>query len=555
MDGNRYRWQDEFRQRYNALNQENFTLVACPGSGKTLAVLKLARELVETRVIDFLWIVCPTNAVKKQWWRAAGRVGLDIEWKWENGQGAFPADMSGAAVTYSQVVTGAAFHRYLVGRHRTLVIFDEIHHADDAAAWGERSLEAFSPATRRIMLSGTPYRPVGKIAFVKYTPDGFVEPDYEYGYDRAQRDFVCRSVIFPRTGGMVEWTWRDRPYRHAFTDKVSDRVAAQRLRAGLAAEPGFVNPIAEQVLRDADTKLSQIRGEGDGKAGGLVIAMGMDRATGYRHATQIAEHMEQMFGHRPPVVISDDRYAQTKIDAFREGRERWLVSINMISEGVDIDRLRVLAYLTNVKSELYFNQAVGRVVRGKGDAFVFIPDDDDLQAYAQRLAELRNKALREMKEELPGGSEEEEGEREPSEFKLKSTGGAPEMMGVVFDGHLIDRSEYDQAARHLEQTDWPAPVPHEIVSRFVLLNRSPADPGPTPCGMPEALKSERKERSRETQNRLVRTMCFKHELDFAAVNADLNSQVGITKLKNATEDQLARRLKLAEQMNARLNHG
>ena len=137
------------------------------------------------------------------------------------------------------------------------------------------------------MLSGTPFRREGTIPFVIYgrDPEGkregeFVKPDYEYGYDRAQRDFVCRSIYFPRAGGQVEWEWKDQSFTHSFEDKLSQSKAAMRLRAAIAADMDTINPVAEQLLRDADAKLSSLRAEGDDRAGGLVIAMGKDRATG-----------------------------------------------------------------------------------------------------------------------------------------------------------------------------------------------------------------------------------------------------------------------------------
>ena len=50
----------------------------------------------------------------------------------------------------------------------------------------------------------------------------------------------------------------------------------------------------------------------------------------------------------------------------------------MVSEGVDIPRLRVLVYLPYAKTELAFRQAMGRVVRNHGPndssrAYVIIP--------------------------------------------------------------------------------------------------------------------------------------------------------------------------------------
>ena len=502
-------------------------------------------------VIDFLWIVCPTRQVKKQWWKTAGKLGLDIEWKWENGDGAFPSDMSGAAVTYAAVSNQPDLHRYHVSRHRTLVIFDEIYHADEDAAWGVKSQQAFGLAAKRLMLSGTPFRSKGTIPFVTYDPPDkdshqFVKADYEYTYDRAQRDFVCRSIYFPRTGGQVEWEWKEQSYDATFDDKLPQGKAALRLRAAIAADSETINPVAEQLLRDADAKLSSVRAEGADDAGGLIIAMGKDRATGVRHANALADHMERIFRRRPPVVVGDDPGALKRIDAFAESTDRWLISIKMVSEGVDIPRLRVLAYLTNITSELYFDQAAGRICRGTGDAFFFIPDDALLRTYAQRLADLRKAALREMRPPEPPGP----GGGEPSPSGFRSVGGAPEDAGVIFGSHRIDRAEYVEAQLVLEGTGWPAPVPHEVIRKFVLAKRGEHRPSASDTGSEDfgGLRSERKENLREMQNRLVRSYCYKTGVDFAATNADLNNRVGISKLRHATEDQLIHRLKLAQEL-------
>ncbi len=75
-------------------------------------------------------------------------------------------------------------------RFKTLVILDEVHHAGDALSWGEGVREAFDPATRRLALTGTPFRSdVNPIPFVTYAPgdDGIPRSvaDYTYGYAHA----------------------------------------------------------------------------------------------------------------------------------------------------------------------------------------------------------------------------------------------------------------------------------------------------------------------------------------------------------------------------------
>ncbi len=71
----------------------------------------------------------------------------------------------------------------------------------------------------------------------------------------------------------------------------------------------------------------------------------------------------------------------------------------MVSEGVDIPRLRVGVYATTVATELFFRQAVGRFVRWQAGrpsqkAYVFIPDDPRLRTHAFRIADARRHVLR-----------------------------------------------------------------------------------------------------------------------------------------------------------------
>jgi superfamily II DNA or RNA helicase len=70
----------------------------------------------------------------------------------------------------------------------------------------------------------------------------------------------------------------------------------------------------------------------------------------------------------------------------------------MVSEGVDIPRLRVGVYFTIVKAELFFRQAVGRFVRVLKDllyqdAFIFIPQDREVVKLAENIQTERDHAL------------------------------------------------------------------------------------------------------------------------------------------------------------------
>ena len=80
------------------------------------------------------------------------------------------------------------------------------------------------------------------------------------------------------------------------------------------------------------------------------------------------------------------------IQRFRKSRDPWLVVVNMVSEGVDIRRLRVVVYLTNRLTALSFRQIVGRVVRidetnvdDRGR--VYLPADPSLTSMARAVTD------------------------------------------------------------------------------------------------------------------------------------------------------------------------
>ena len=71
-------------------------------------------------------------------------------------------------------------------------------------------------------------------------------------------------------------------------------------------------------------------------AGGLVIAHNIEMAN------YMADLLAIIEGERPFVVHNQITRADQKIKAFKTSTTRWLVSVGMVSEGVDIPRLRVL---------------------------------------------------------------------------------------------------------------------------------------------------------------------------------------------------------------------
>ena len=353
-------WQREAYHEYFRTPRRDFLLVATPGAGKTAFALTVAAELLARREIAAITVVTPTEHLKHQWAGAAHEGGIGMDSGYRNAQGRVSADFTAVAVTYAQVAAHPALHRQRTLNRRTLVIFDEIHHAGDALSWGEAVREAFEPARRRLGLTGTPFRSdANPIPFVTYAedPDGTrrSSADYVYGYGPALGDGVVRPVIFLAYSGEMRWRTRagDEITGTLGAPMTADQLA-QAWRTALDPEGEWVT----RVLEAADRRLTEVR-RGMPDAAGLVIAGDHADARAY------AALLRRLTGTRPVVVLSDDPAASRKIAAFAASDDRWMVAVRMVSEGVDIPRLAVGVFATSVSTALFFAQAVGRFVRAQ----------------------------------------------------------------------------------------------------------------------------------------------------------------------------------------------
>lgn len=384
-------WQQEAFDLYSRREPRDFLTVATPGAGKTTYALRIASDLLARGVIRAITIVTPTEHLKRQWADAAGRVGIGIDPEFKNSQGTTSRDYTGVAVTYAQVAMHPALHRARTEARKTLVIFDEIHHAGDAKSWGDGIREAFEPATRRLQLTGTPFRSDDNpIPFVGYQEDaeGFKRSvaDYSYGYGPALDDGVVRPVIFLAYSGEMKWRTRagDEIAATLGTPLTKDQLS-QAWRAALDPKGDWIR----QVMQAADRRLTEVR-RGVPDAGGLVIATDHEAARAY------ARHLRNITGEGATVVLSDDPGASKKIKAFASSPDRWLVAVRMVSEGVDIPRLCVGVYATSTSTPLFFAQAVGRFVRARkrGEtASVFLPSVPTLMGLANEMEVERDHVL------------------------------------------------------------------------------------------------------------------------------------------------------------------
>jgi len=554
-------WQKDAYHEYFRLPRRDFLLVATPGAGKTAYALTVAAELLARREVAFLTIVTPTEHLKHQWAQAAARFGIAIDSAFRNAQGRAGAGFAGVAVTYAQVAAHPALHRQRSQNRRTLVIFDEIHHAGDALSWGDAVKEAFDPARRRLALTGTPFRTdANPIPFVSY----FDEPgggrrsasDYVYGYGPALEDGVVRPVIFLAYSGEMRWRTRagDEISATLGTPMTKDQIA-QAWRTALDPAGEWVS----RVLEAADKRLTEVR-RGMPDAGGLVIAGDHEDARAY------AALLRGLTGQRPVVVLSDDKAASTKISAFATSGDRWMVAVRMVSEGVDIPRLAVGVYATSVSTALFFAQAVGRFVRARrrGEtASVFLPSVPVLLSYAAELEAERDHVLR-----APGsdGAAEDlllaEAQRERDtpdaalgepvfqalnasahfdrvlydggEFGTATAAGSPEEEDFLGLPGLLDPDQVRTLLRKRQDAQRAARTPLLTAS---ATSQTPEAPPAAPAVSRQALTALRKE-----LNGLVGAWSHRTGQPHRAIHADLRRTCGGPPLPQATADQIRARI-------------
>ena len=373
--------------------RRDFMVTATPGAGKTTFALTLAKGLLHKRVIDRVIVVCPTDHLRTQWADAADRLGVALDAALSNATGPVRPDLLGYVTTYAQVAAKPALHAARATNKRTLVILDEVHHAGDGLSWGEAVGTAFESAARRLCLTGTPFRtrPDERIPFVRYDADSEggwrSSADYTYGYREALRDGVVRPVVFAAYTGTSRWrNSAGEVIAASLSESASKKTEAAAWRTALNPRGRWV----PHVIAAMDERLTALRANGIPDAAGLVLATDQDDARAY------AEIVEQVTGHRPALIVSDDPKASEKISAFAEGTERIAVCVRMISEGVDIPRAACLAWMTSYRTPLFFAQGVGRVVRARGRheaATVFLPAVRPLLSLAAELEAERNHVI------------------------------------------------------------------------------------------------------------------------------------------------------------------
>jgi len=359
--------------------KKHFLGLATPGAGKTHMASVLAKRLYEMGLIDLVICFSPSSVVSSDF---SDSLVEQFGTHFDGSIGAL-----GDSFTYQKLSSISDKTWRLFEKYRVFVIFDEIHHCagsseHDANAWGSPIINKINDKSAyTIALTGTPWRSDSlPIALSEYCENsGKVICDYIYGLKQAVLDDVCRipQIIAVDNDRITVMNNKEKQNFTSFLDLLSQKVIpyTQIVKNQL---------VIEQLLLRSINKLNEIRVINN-NAGGLVVASSID------HARTVKTIMKSIFNIEAIIVTSNENKPNVIIKQFRKSKDKWLISVGMVSEGTNIPRLQVCCNLTNVKTEMYFRQILGRILRKtqekNQDAFMFIPAEPNLVEYAFRVAQ------------------------------------------------------------------------------------------------------------------------------------------------------------------------
>ena len=549
-------WQRRALVRYLTAKPRDFLLVATPGAGKTAFALRIAAELLADRSVDTITVVVPTEHLKTQWALAAAADGLALDPRFSNAAAHTSTEYHGIVVTYAQVASHPPRHRVRTESRRTLVIFDEIHHGGDAKSWGDAIQEAFGDATRRLALTGTPFRSDdAAIPFVNYAPDGDgllrSVADHTYGYAEALADGVVRPVVFLAYSGEARWRNSAGEEQAArLGEPLSAEHTAQAWRTALDPAGEWMSA----VISAADTRLRQLRDGGVPDAGGMVIA------TDHKTARAYAGLLTTITGEAPTVALSDDPKSSERISQFAAGTSRWLVAVRMVSEGVDVPRLAVGVYATSASTPLFFAQAIGRFVRSRRSgetASIFLPSVPPLLRLASELEAQRDHVLGKPHRETLGDELTSANRRqsEPSDTDngFTSLGADAELDQVIFDGASFGTATPAGSDEEADYLGIPGLLDAEQMRDLLRRRQEQQLARATASGASASEPVAQHRRLHELRRELNQQVALAHHRTgkpHGWIHNELRRLCGGPPVAAATSDQLKARIEAARQLTA-----
>jgi superfamily II DNA or RNA helicase len=521
-------WQQRAVAQFLA-SDHDFLVAATPGAGKTRMALAAARQLFDRGLIDQTTIVVPSDNLREQWRNNAWEYErLDIT--------ATPpkvgkiAAQHGSITTYQSVSHDPEVWRART-RSRTLVIFDEIHHAGDND-WGETIRIAFEGADRRLLLSGTPWRTDRRaIPFVTYDDDLKFVAHAGISFREAVAKGVVRPIHFTVHDGAAGILVGE-------ADQADELIylseAEKEERRIWRAMRNPQNEWIPEIFREADKELTRKR-QVVPDAGGLIFAAEI------KHAQEYARIMSEICGEKVVAVHNHMHDPNREISRFANGTQRWLVAVNMVSEGCDIPRAVVGVFGSDKITKTWLHQSSGRFVRktsasDRQTAVMFIPNFLQLVEWASAMEMDSDEGLLEFEETertkaadlLPS----------PTEYipDVLWAGNATSVGVVSTAGERYEPDELCRAELALSVLNITGLSPIDAVQLYRKMNETTVLAGAKfERTKPELTPDAERERLMKQVAQSVGRLASKTGAEFQHINGDLKRRFGVPRRSASVE--------------------
>lgn len=369
--------------------QKVWVTEACTGSGKTVHGVDTARRMFNKSKADLLIVVTPSVATRKGWIKSLSDNAFSAT---DNPDYFGTGDFDALVITYAGRVKLEAALGHRTVHLGIFLVVDEYHHGEEDAAWGQSVSVLNEKAVHTLFLSGTPWRSNGQIAVLArhrnregqpYYNGDRVEADFKYQYrDDLKQSGDDRATI------PVEFLFQDSQYTdhqgkvdelvnpHLSKMPKQEReawiadalVSDKRIGRHLRTQHGGIdyrlssNPLVRDLLQMGRDKLERYRAKAGSRLPVLLVV-----AQNIKEASAIHQYFLDVLEMRSALIVSDRDEASDEIedvqDKAKGGQLDVIVSVGMVSEGVDIPQIKGVVFLSGIMTLLYIIQVVGRMLR------------------------------------------------------------------------------------------------------------------------------------------------------------------------------------------------
>jgi len=493
--------------------KKTFMLAACPGSGKTQFALMCAEDLFQDGLITLTIFVVPRTSLVQQVCSAAHEVLGAKYVPLDNADPRPPRDAEGIVVTYQQFAELPSIYAKLSDGQ--FVVFDEAHHMADEGHWGNRARTAFDGSEYKLLTTGTPWRTDGQaIPFVEFDEAKELRRDYDYLFSDAWADPNCpiRNISVERIDADGIWSFKDTDsvisVRGSLLDPASKEEGSW---LGACYKPG--GDWVRLAFESANEAL-KVAQKTDPKAQGLWIAQGTKTADAY------SQYLTGL-GISHSVVHGEVAKPHAALAAFPKSNKDWCIAVDMVSEGVDNSRFAVLLFASRKTTEMYFQQACGRVIRKSSandslTAKVFVPDSPTFRQHIELLDQERAYALRER--EKRERSIDDALDRMPSQLRIHGSENA-EGSGSTLKG----QADLDERKRELIERIQRTEDPNEIAAAEQLF---PEKPEASTNEQADLMSPSERSQLRDKRQRIVGQISNSHRVPYNDVNSHMGKLFG-----------------------------